>query len=106
MPKQKIKTATPERVLLEAEVDSVSLPTQMGEITILPHHIPLVASLAPGEIRVQASGVEKYMAVSGGVLEVKTGNEIVILADAAEAEEEIDAKRAAEARERARKIMS
>ncbi|OGH68665.1 MAG: ATP synthase F1 subunit epsilon [Candidatus Magasanikbacteria bacterium RIFCSPHIGHO2_01_FULL_47_8] len=106
MPKLKLKIVTPEKVLLDAEADSVSCPTQMGEITILPNHIPLVASLAPGEMKIVENGSARHMAVAGGVVEVRRQNEIVVLADAAEAEEEIDIKRAEEAKARARKVMA
>ena len=104
--KLKLKIVTPERVLLEGEVESVSLPTQMGEITILPNHIPLVASLAPGELKIIENGSSRHMAVTGGVLEIRGQNDIVILADAAETSEEIDIQRAEEARARARKVMA
>lgn len=106
MGKLKLKIITPERVLLESEVDSLSVPTQMGEITVLPNHIPLVANLAPGELKVVENDTRHFLSVTGGVIEVRAGNEIVVLADAAEEAEEIDVKRAEEARERARKIMA
>ena len=106
MAKLKFKIATPERVVHEAEAESVSVPTQMGEVTILPNHIPLVANLSPGEVKVVEGEKEIFMTVSGGFLEVRPENEIVILADAAEHPEEIDVKRAEEARERARKLMT
>jgi len=106
MNKIRFKIITPERVLLESEVAQVTCPTQMGEITVLPNHIPLVANLVPGEIIVRDNGEAKFMAASGGVLEVRPGNEVVVLADAAEVAEEIDLKRAEEARERARKFMA
>src|SRR3989338_5084417 len=104
--KLKLKIVTPERVLLESEVDSLSVPTQMGEITILPHHIPMVANLQPGEMKAVTDGEPRLMAVAGGVIEVRPGNEIVVLADAAEEAHMIDLKRAEEARGRARRIMS
>ncbi len=104
--KIRFKIATPERVVYEAEVDSVTCPTQMGEISILPNHIPLVANLNPGELKITENGQEKYLAVTGGFIEVRPKSEVIVLADAAEAEEEIDLKRAEEARERARKLMS
>ena len=92
--------------MLESEVDSLSCPTQLGEVTILPGHIPLVANLAPGEMKVRSASGETFMFVAGGVLEVKPGNEITVLADAAEPVQEIDIKRAEVARERARKVMA
>lgn len=97
--------ATPERVVFDApEVESITLPTKMGEITVLPDHLPLVASLVPGEVRVKISGQDVLMAVSGGFIEVKPGK-VVVLADTAERAEEIDEARANEARERAHQLM-
>lgn len=101
----KFKIATPERIMLETEVESLTLPTTMGEITILPHHIPLVANLASGEIKYKSEGKEDFFAVSGGVIEVQDGDQVVVLADTAEFGHEIDIKRAEEARERARALM-
>lgn len=96
----KFQIVTPERIVLEEEIKQVTVPTQMGEITVLPGHIPLVAALSAGEIRAKKNGEEILMAVSGGFLEVSK-NKVVILADTAERAEEIDAKRAEEARARA-----
>lgn len=99
------KIATPERVVFEAPaVESISLPTKMGEITILPNHIPLVSALVSGEVRVKIAEEEVIMAVSGGFIQVE-GNKVVVLADTAERAEEINVERAEEARERAREYM-
>lgn len=106
MGRMKFKIATPERVVFESEVDQVTCPTQLGEVTILPNHIPLVATLVPGEMKVVENSSPLYLAVAGGFLEVRSHNEVVILADAAEHVEEIDLARAEEAREKARKLMS
>lgn len=106
MTKIKFKIATPERVIYESDVDQVTCPTQMGEITVLPDHIPLVANLVPGEMKIVENGLEKFLATSGGIVEVRPGNEVVILADAAEHPEEIDISRAEQAREKARKLMT
>lgn len=101
-----LEIATPERVVFSASsVESVTLPTEMGEITILPDHLPLVASLVPGELRVKVGGHDILMAVSGGFIEVRPGK-ITILADTAEKAEEIDETRAEEARKRARELMA
>ncbi len=91
--------------MLEVEVDSLTLPTSLGEITILPGHVPLVANLAPGEIRYRHQGRQNFFAVSGGVLEVRKNHEVVVLADTAEFGQEIDIQRAEEARDRAKKLM-
>lgn len=96
---------TPERTVFEDTVDSLTLPTRMGEITVLPNHIPLVAALVPGEVILRKDRTESLLAVSSGFIEVKPGNEITVLADTAERAEEIDVKRAEEAKERARKLL-
>ncbi|MDP3994125.1 MAG: F0F1 ATP synthase subunit epsilon [Candidatus Doudnabacteria bacterium] len=106
MAKIKFRIATPERVVYESEVDSVTCPTEMGEVTILPKHIPLVANLKAGELKTIQNGQENYFSLSGGFLEVRTNNEIVILADSAEHAHEIDMARAEEARGRAKKLMA
>lgn len=101
----KFKIVTPERILYEDEVDQVTLPTPKGEITILPHHIPLVSLLSPGEIRVVKNKEEVSMATSGGFVEI-AGKNITLLADTAERAEEIDEERAAEAEKRAKELMA
>lgn len=106
MTKLQFKIATPESVVYEGDVDSLTCPTEMGEVTILPNHIPLVANLKPGEMKIVEGGQLRHLFVAGGFLEVRAGNEVVILADAAEHEEEIDVKRAEEARKKARRLMA
>lgn len=100
----KFKIATPERVVYEDEIDQITLPTKMGEITILPNHIPLVSSLMPGEILIKKDKEEIPLAVSGGFIEF-ANNQLVILADTAERAEEIDEQRAEEGRERAKDLL-
>lgn len=102
----KFRIATPERIVLETEVDSLTLPTQLGEITILKNHLPLVANLKPGEIRYKTGGKQDFFAVSGGVIEVKKDHDVIVLADTAEFGHEIDVERAEEAKARAQKLMS
>lgn len=101
---------TPERTLISEEIEQVSLPTAMGEITILPGHIPLVSLLRPGEMRIVRDGKEELFAVAGGFLEVlqsaSGGGEVTVLADAAEHADEIDEARAEEARKRAEEVMA
>ena len=82
-----LKIVTPEKLILEEMVDSVTVPTTEGEITILPDHIPLIASLLSGDIVAIAKGEHVPMAVVGGFVEVKKEKEfttVAILADFAE----------------------
>ncbi len=102
MNKINFKLVTPERTVLSEELASLSCPTTMGYITILPHHIPLVATLTAGELHAKhTNGENSYIFVSGGFAEVKAGNQVIILADSAEHHYEIDAQRAEAAKKRA-----
>lgn len=100
----RLRITTPERVLFEGEVSQVSLPTPQGEITVLPHHIPLVSLLAAGELRYHAKEEIHHLAVSGGFIEMR-GETLTVLADTAERADEIDEVRAEEARKRAEALM-
>ena len=97
---------TPEKVVSSDDVEQVTLPTEAGEITILPKHIPLITVLKPGELRYKKSGEEFSLAVSGGFVEIRENGSVVILADTAEHAREIDLTKAQEAHDRAAKLMS
>ena len=85
--KLQLKIVTPERLILQELVEQVTLPTTEGEITIMPDHVPLIASLASGDIVAFENGEHIPMAVSGGFIEVKKEDgvtTVAILADFAE----------------------
>ena len=102
----KFKIVTPEKTVSSDEIEQVSLPTPDGEITILPHHIPLVTILKPGELKYKKGGEEFSLAVSGGFVEIRDDGSVVVLADTAEHAAEIDLIRATEAKDKAAKIMT
>ncbi|MBI5754158.1 ATP synthase F1 subunit epsilon [Candidatus Peregrinibacteria bacterium] len=99
------KIVTPEKVLYEGMVEGVSFPTPDGEITVLPHHIPLISAVKPGELKIKKDGKEEFFSVTSGVVEVD-GTTITLLTDAAEHATAVDEKRAEEAVKRAQAIMS
>jgi len=99
------KIVTPEKVLYDAKVEAVSFPTVDGEITVLPHHIPIISAVKPGELKIKIDGKNEYFSVTAGVVEVD-GKTITLLTDAAEHAHEVDEKRAQEAIKRAQAIMA
>ncbi len=100
----KFEIVTPERIVLKEEIRQITLPTKAGEITVLPDHIPLVASLQPGVIHIKKkNGEEEIISISGGFLEVLK-DKIVILADTAERAEELDLASVEESRRRAEEL--
>lgn len=75
---------TPEKALFDKEVASVSIPTESGEITILPDHIPLISVVASGDVVVRTpEGAEEPFTVVSGLLTVEP-NQVTLLADFAE----------------------
>jgi len=100
-----LEVITPERKVYEEDVDMVVAPATDGYVGILPHHMPLFTTLGPGEFKVKRAGVEEILAVFGGFMDVRS-DRVVVLTDAAEHAEEIDASRAQEARERAQQVLA
>jgi F-type H+-transporting ATPase subunit epsilon len=100
-----LEVITPERKVYEDDVDMVVAPASEGYVGILPHHAPLFTTLGPGEFRVKKGGVDEILAVFGGFMDVR-GDRVVVLTDAAEHAEEIDASRAQEARDKARQALA
>ena len=95
-----VSVVTPDGPVYEADVEMVSARAQSGELGILPGHIPLVAPLQIGAVRLKKGSSTELVAVSGGFLEVRP-DKVTILAQAAEKAEEIDVERAKEAKQRA-----
>jgi F-type H+-transporting ATPase subunit epsilon len=95
-----VEIVTAERIVYTGEATEVVAPGSEGQLGILPHHAPLMTSLAAGELVVKEERQETVMAVSGGFIEVRP-DRVIILADQAERAEEIDIERAQAARKRA-----
>ena len=104
MPMQ-LQIITAEREVFSGEVDALVAPGVAGQLGILPNHAPLMTVLEPGELLVRTGGDDSYLALSGGYLEV-LGNQVIVLADAAEDVDEIDEARAQEALARAQERIS
>jgi F-type H+-transporting ATPase subunit epsilon len=100
-----LEVITPERKVYEEDVDMVVAPASDGYVGILPHHTPLFTTLGPGEFKVKRGGVEEILAVFGGFMDVRS-DRVVVLTDAAEHAEEIDATRAQQARDRAQQVLA
>ena len=90
MSKLNIQIVTPERVVFESAIDSVTLMTESGEVTVLPNHVPLVSLLRAGELTLRDGATTTHLVVSTGMLHVEPENNIVILADSAERSDELD----------------
>lgn len=109
----KLKIVTPERLVLEEMVEQVSLPTTLGEITVLPNHIPLITGLTSGDVVAYINGEQVPMAVVGGFVEVKSfgsaqdkQTEVAVLADFAEHVGELSDEKIEKAKTRAEELRT
>jgi F-type H+-transporting ATPase subunit epsilon len=80
--------------------EEMQIPGKDGYLGILPGHAPLITELAVGEITYRKGGQTHHLSVAWGFAEVLP-DKVTILAETAERPEEIDAKRAQEAKQRA-----
>lgn len=88
--KLKLNLITPQAQLLkDQEVDIVVLPALLGEMGILPGHVPVLVQLTYGELRYKQNGRESDFAVMGGFVEVKD-NVVNVFAEGADLADEID----------------
>jgi len=105
MPSIRLEIVTPDRLLVSADVDEIVVPGAEGYLGILPGHTPLLASLQAGELWYRVGNDKHYLAVLFGYVEVRPDG-VTILANGAEAAEEIDVTRAQAAKERAQQELS
>ncbi len=100
MPLQ-VSIVTAEReISARDDVQRLIVPTTEGQITLLPGHAALMASLDIGELVTVAGGNREPMVVHGGFIQI-LHDQVTVLADAAESLDEIDEERAEAARMRA-----
>jgi len=99
-----VDIVTPEKPLLSVSADLLVVPAADGEMGILARHIPVLAQLQPGEIRLVSGESVQRVAVSGGFVEVEA-DRVTVFAETAEMAQEIDIERARQAAERARMAL-
>jgi F-type H+-transporting ATPase subunit epsilon len=95
-----LSLVTPEKQVVNEEVDQVNVPGSEGDLGILYDHAPIITNLRPGPLSFEKGGVATQLIVSGGYLEV-TDNRVIILAETAEFLHEVDRDRAEKAKTKA-----
>ncbi|MFN8448001.1 MAG: ATP synthase F1 subunit epsilon [Anaerolineae bacterium] len=100
-----VEIVTQEKVIFsEPEADMVVIPGSEGEMGVLPHHAPVLTTLAYGELIVRKGRAQESFAIYGGVVDIRP-DRVVVLADLAESSYDIDAAAVEAARERAATLM-
>ncbi|WP_024123161.1 F0F1 ATP synthase subunit epsilon [Bacillus halotolerans] len=100
-----VNIVTPDGPVYDANIEMVSVRAESGDLGILPGHIPTVAPLKIGAVRLKKDGQTELVAVSGGFIEVRP-DQVTILAQTAETAEGIDKERADAARQRAQERLN
>jgi F-type H+-transporting ATPase subunit epsilon len=103
--KIRLEIVTPEKRLVSTEVDEVTAPGLWGEFGALPQHTPYLCELEIGVLSYRIGSGRYFLSEIGGYAEVGP-DKVTILAETAERAEDIDANRAAAARDRALERLS
>lgn len=100
----RLRVITPDRVFYDGDASMVELTTTEGNIGVYANHIPATAIVAPGILRIHEEGGVKKAALMAGFIEILQ-DQITVMAEVAEWPEDIDVKRAEEARFRAERRL-
>jgi len=101
----KLKVIAPDKVVWDAEVEEILLPSQSGSLGILTNHAPLLTGLNIGVIQVRTKSETLNLAIDKGFAEVEN-NLVTILVGHAERGDEIDLEKAREAKAAAEKALT
>ena len=100
-----VEIVSVEGHIFSGDANLVICPAKMGDVGIAPRHAPLLTTLRPGEVRVQADGKDEvFLYVTGGILEVQP-SQVTILADTALRAEQLDEAAADDARRKAEEAL-
>jgi F-type H+-transporting ATPase subunit epsilon len=95
-----IEISTADGVVLEYAADYAAVPTELGEIGIMPGHIPIAATVLPGLLRLRSGGRWESIAIDRGFLLLQK-DVLAVIVDGAIDVVNIDAEEAENAKKRA-----
>jgi F-type H+-transporting ATPase subunit epsilon len=102
----KLEVVTPEKYVVDEEVQIAVAPGSLGEFGVLIGHTPFLTTLKTGVMHyTDAKGTERFIFVSGGFAEALP-DKVTVLAESAERRKDIDVDRAKAAMERAQERLA
>jgi len=104
MSELEISILSPAKNITKQSAESVTLPSLIGQICILPGHTKMVSELAVGELKIGRDSSNRFF-ISGGYVDVND-DKVVVMAEVIESPEDIDVVRAKKALDRANKRLS
>ncbi len=97
----RLEIVTPEKYVVDEEVQIAVAPGTLGEFGVLIGHTPFLTALKTGTVHYKdVSGNERFVFVSGGFAEALP-DKVTVLAESAERRRDIDSDRAKAAMQRA-----
>lgn len=90
----RVNLVTPRGVVAHTDADSLQAPGELGELELLPGHVPMLTALKPGVLTIgtaKSTGHARY-AVSSGYLRVDPSNAVEVLVEQATPAEKVDAE--------------
>jgi F-type H+-transporting ATPase subunit epsilon len=88
-----LEIVTPQRAVFSAQVTEVALPGELGEMDVLPGHLPLMTLVPGGEVVAVTDSGRRHFAVDGGFAEI-LGDKVTIIVRSCEGADEVDAEKA------------
>jgi F-type H+-transporting ATPase subunit epsilon len=79
-----VEVVSPDEELFSGEATFVLARTVEGDIGILANHSPLLAELAPYDVKIHAPGGDVHFPIAGGFMSVKDNKVIILAAGALE----------------------
>lgn len=98
-----LQIITPQKPVLDKEVDFVVLPAKKGEMGILPGHTQYITTLKLGVLRYRIGEDTETFALLGGIAEIEN-NRVSVFAEGAVLQDEIDEETARQQLEKAKSV--
>ena len=86
----RVSVVTPRGPVTDQDTDGVTAPGRLGELEVLPGHVPLLTELHPGVLTLGDKRAKSVFAVSTGFLEVEPDGTVQVLVEQAVAAADVD----------------
>ena len=102
----RVSISTPFGKYLQTNADFLKVTSSVGVLGILPNHAPLITTLEICELVIKSGNETLSYAISGGLMNIKPGTDVVLLVNSIERSDEIDVERAIQAKMRAEQRLN
>jgi len=65
-----LNVITPEKEVLKEEVDFLVVPGKEGELGIMPGHIPFIAALKSGRVKIEQQNKQRIFEIDSGLMHI------------------------------------